>query len=487
MKRLLIAVVILLLLAFPSPVKADVAPPEQPSGTNPEPGSEATQVRMAAETVLIDVLADTPTGSLGQARVHTDFIMRNLGVQTETMAVRFPISSNDGFSHYPEIKNITVKVEGSSVATRQITGKDPRYGVDDVPWVEFPATFQPGKDVDIQVDYTLEASGMFPFIWFTYIFSSGAGWKDSIGSADLTVRLPYPVTDQNVTYETDPAYTYPGDAKKGFVSDNEIHWSYQNFEPTANDNFRIELVAPSAWQKVLKSQAYTAQYPNDGEGWGILGKAYKQLVFSPKRGLGIHGKDYLDTPTGELYRLSKQAYDKAVTLKPDDPLWHAGYADLLANYAYWGKWSTDTTGEAQQAMREIQKALALAPADRQVQDIAFELASYFQDGMVHNGSTYIYLWLTASPIPPTPTLDISLPALVDTPAPTLMPQIAQSPSSTPEVAAIPTSGASSAVPTSSAGTVKTNNGTGSSKPVFPFCGSLLLIPLGLFFFWRFIH
>jgi hypothetical protein len=64
-----------------------------------------------------------------------------------------------------------------------------------------------------------------------------------------------------------------------------------------------------------------------------------------------------------------------VTLKPEDPLWHAGYADFLGYYAYYAKYfGFETTAEAQQAMREIQKALDLAPRDTKVQEIASEIA-----------------------------------------------------------------------------------------------------------------
>jgi hypothetical protein len=95
MKRIFRIVVIVFMLTAvyaPASVRADVAPPAYPPGSNPEPGSEITQVRMMAETVLIEVLQSDNN----QARVTADFTMRNLGTAAESMGVRFPLSADDG-------------------------------------------------------------------------------------------------------------------------------------------------------------------------------------------------------------------------------------------------------------------------------------------------------------------------------------------------------------------------------------------------------
>lgn len=411
MNRALIScVLVLFLLVFPSSVKADIAPPEQPSGPNIEPGTGFTMVRMFSEMVVIKVSADTPTDSLGQAKVTASFDMRNLGTENETLQVRFPIAADDGWGNLREIQNVQVKVAGKTVPTQRITGISQTYGGEEIPWVQFPVTFPAGESVKIQVSYSLEASGMGPFIWFTYTLSTGSGWQGTIGSADLIVELPYEATRQNVILGTDSGF--PTNVQDGILHGRYVIWNYVNFEPEEWDDFKVELVAPSVWEKVLKYQSITAASPNDGESWGILGKAYKQLVFSPKYGFGLHGDDQPDVPTRELYKLSKQAYQKALEFKPNDPLWHAGYADLLANYAYWGHWRMNTTPEAQEAMRQIQKALELAPNDSTVQEMAQNIYFLLQDGMEQKSdNTYDYLWLTASPMPPTPTVALSTPTV----------------------------------------------------------------------------
>lgn len=460
MRRFVTLALIVLMLLLPAPAMADIAPPAQPPGSNPQPGNETTQVRMQAESVLIDVQASAPSKSLGQAHVTANFTMHNEGGQSESMAVRFPVSSSDGFFNFPEIKDFHVNVGGKVVSTRNITGEDPYGSNDQVPWREFDVTFPSGQDVQIQVTYTLEAAGDDPFVWFKYIFSTGAGWKDSIGSADLTVRFPYPVSDQNVILSNaNNSSTTPG----GQISGNEINWHYENLEPTVADNFEIDLVAPAAWEDLLAKQAAVQQNPNDGEAWGQLGKAYKQLTFSP-RGKGFRLSGDLDPASQDLYQLSLQAYEKAVSLKPDDPLWHAGFADLLAYYAYFAKFNgLNTNDEALRSMREIQQALALSPNDPKVQEIATEVAGFFPDGMKQSGNIYDYPWLTATPLPPTAAPEI----VISTETPT------------PE--ATSTAGAQSIATTS------TTEALPQSSPSSPVCGGALIMPLGLLILARRKH
>jgi len=303
-------------VGFPGSVYADVAPPEQPPGSNPEPGAELTEVRMVAETVLLDVQASTPQNSLGQAKVSADFTMRNLGSAAESMAVRFPMGLNNGFGEISEIENLNIKVNGSLVPSRHIMQIDPVWGGNLVPWAEFDVTFPPNQDVDIQVTYLLEGTGENPFISFNYVLHTGAGWKDSIGSADLTVHLPYEVNSQNVIFDEHTGWssTTPG----GVVQGQEIRWHFENLEPDQSSDFEISLVTPSAWQKVLNERSNVLTGPNDGEAWGRLGKLYKEMFFFRRGFRHDHGGS-------ELHAMSVDAYERCLALLPDDALWHAGF------------------------------------------------------------------------------------------------------------------------------------------------------------------
>lgn len=464
MKRILFALILFLMFAFPANVKADIAPPEQPPGSNPAPDSESTQVRMQAETVKLKIL-DTPSDlEGGRATVTASFNMKNLGSQDETMMVRFPVGASDGWGNVNEISNFQAKVNGKTVGTHKTTGEDPNFvNGDQVPWTEFQVTFAAGKEVDIEVSYQQKATEFTPFVWFTYIFSTGAGWKDSIGSIDLSVEFPYAVNDQNLLFDDSVPSGFSQANSK--ISGNTISWHFDNLEPGTENNFRIEMVSPGYWQNVLKQQSSVTAHPKDGEAWGMLAKSYKALCFSPK-GRAFRSYNF-DAGAQELCQLSREAYDKAVTLKPKDPLWHAGYADLLGFYAYFAAYyGYDTRADAQQAMHEIQQALKLAPDDPKVQEIAAELSSFFPDGMVQNGGSenYDYPWLTASPLAPTATIDIL------TPPPTETKEIGSLPADTPTPVVENTAPSAPSAPTAT---------NGSPKLQLPFCGSLLLIPFGV--------
>jgi tetratricopeptide (TPR) repeat protein len=449
MKRILFVILFVILLAFPSAAHADIAPPAQPPGSNLQPGDEATQVRMLSETVLIEVQAGAPAKSLGQAHVTADFTMRNLGQAVESMAVRFPISASDGWFNFNELRDLQVKVDDRSVSTRRISGEDPYGSSSEVPWAEFDVDFPAGSDVQVEVRYTLEASGEYPFVWFKYILASGAGWKDSIGSADIIVRLPYAANNQNVLLEDDEGYF--GTTRGGSISENEIRWHYEDLEPEVPDNFEINLVMPSAWEQVLTEQENVGKNPKDGEAWGRLGKLYKEMAFS-SRGKGFRMEtSSLDAGAEELYRNSLQAYEKAVSLKPADGLWHAGYADLLAYHAYFEVFNGEnTTVETVHSLREIHEALELAPNDPKVQEIADEISFMFPNGMQRNGDTFEFPWLTATP--PAPTSAAVNNTATESPPPTATREIEITSTTSPAETPVP-------------------------SPALPVCSSAVVIPM----------
>lgn len=450
MKRFWIILLILFLLTFHSSALADVAPPYNPPGVNPEPGNESTQVRMAAETVLIEI---RNVGELGQAHVTADFTMNNTGGDSESMAVRFPISASDGRSEYPEIKNLTIKVDGKKVAYRRASYPDIRWGQEEVPWAEFEVTFPPAKNVELQVVYDLEGTGYYPETAFYYILTTGAGWKDTIGSADIILRLPYAADPQNVIMgvQIGWAETTPG----GVFSGNEVRWHFEDFEPGAEggvQDMEFALVSPKLWTMLLKEKDNVTKDPQDGEALGRLGKYYKEIFFESK---GYR----MDEGGEQLYQSSVQAYEKCLALKPEDAQWHAGFADLLAQRAYWDSWGRNYGPDAFRALEEIRTALSLAPSDPVVLEIAQNISYMLPDGMTGEKGMYDFPWLTA-----TPTLKSEevLPP-PDTPIPAVE-AATPAPSDTPQPA-----------PTSP---------TGEPVKKSPICGTALLIPLVVLFWLR---
>ncbi len=445
-KKAVVAIVLLALLARPSPARADIAPPSPPPGSNVQPGTETTQVRMLAETVLIEVRPGSGEKDLGLARVTADFTMQNTGDNPETMAARFPIAADDGWGKVNLIADLRIRVAGQTVPTRRITGKDPNHmGSQELPWAEFDVTFPPHEEVAIQAQYTLQGGGEYPFSQFTYILSTGAGWKDTIGSADIIVQLPYEASTENVLAGSSIS---AGTTSGGRIDGTVIRWHYDNLEPTYNDNFEIDLVTPSTWQKLLAEQENVALHPSDGESWGRIGMLCKQMAYS-SRGKGFRAGE-LDAGAAQLYQEAVQAYDKAVTLLPKDALWHAGYAELLGYHAFFeGLAGVNTDEEAAHSFSELQLAQQLAPDNPQVQQISEELSGFFPGGTTPHQSQS----------------ELTAKAALNTPAPS---QTAVSEANaTPATEIIPSSTAE-ARPTSL-----------PSKPTSTLCGSALLIPVTL--------
>jgi len=456
--RFVIIVCLLVVLFLPSPARADVAPPEQPPGVNPLPESEVTRVKMVAETVLLQVLLTAPSGSLGQARVAADFTMHNLGTEPETLGVRFPLSANDGFYHYPEITGLEVRVGGRLVSTRRIELVN-EYD-ESIPWAEFDVTFPAGQDVFIQVAYTLEGTGEYPYISFKYILETGAGWSGTIGEGDIIVRLPYEANSYNVILEEQIGWsqTTPG----GTFVGNGVHWHFENLEPTLADNFEVSLVMPSAWQKVLIEQDNVSRNLQDGEAWGRLGKIYKEIS-RLRRGLRE------DAGGHELYRLSQQAYEHAIMLLPDDALWHAGYADLLWNHYYYNVYFSDQPdiSEFIQILRLLDRSLSLTPSNSVAVGLLTEISYAIPEAVQINDDEFVIYYLTATPFIEPTTTNTPLPTeTFPPPTETLMPSATLPPTNTqlPTVSPVPPTLMATSTPMPA-----------PSRPGLPFCGAALLV------------
>lgn len=462
----LLAILFMFVSILPQGIaRADAAPPEAPPGTTLLPGESITQVRMVAETVTLTISKDPSDVEQAIAKTEAIFTMRNLGAVEEKMAVRFPLSffngNSDGYGNFPEINAIAVKVDGKSVSTKRelqpFTASEQSYRErDEIPWAVFDVVFPPNQDVIIEIVYNVNGFGYYPYEAFKYILETGAGWNGTIGSAEIIVRLPYEVSEQNLDLTGQAGH---GESTSGGVrSGNEIRWTFTDLEPTHLDNIQIVVVTPSLWEKVLSEKASVEKNPNDGEAWGRLAKAYKEVVMMPK--------GYLrEDPAGfESYQSSKDAYEKCLALLPNDPLWHYGYADLLWAHYYFGVYwahKTDDEGILPTLLTELQTALTLDPDNQLAKDLLRDISYQIPEAVQQNeDESFTLLALTATPIPPTPYGGI--PTI--TPRPTLEPA--------PTTQAIPTPTVDSA-PTEAPEPAARN----------PICGSAFLLPalLGMVF------
>jgi len=430
---LVLMMVFLMTLISIKPVRADVAPPESPPGSNLVPGSETTQVRMMAETVNLTVSKDPADSKSAIARTDATFIMRNLGDVEEKMQVRFPLTffngNSDGFGNFPEIPDITVRVNGKTVSNRReiqpyLASVGPSYDERaEIPWAVLDVTFPPAQDVTIEVMYTVSGYGYYPNEAFKYILETGAGWKGTIGSVDVIVRLPYEVNEKNVEVPGDDFTGYGSPTPGGVVNGKEIHWHFEELEPTWENNIQIVLVAPSLWESVLTETERVTGNPNDGEAWGRLGKAYKEV----NRG----SKGFLRQDPGgrEMFRLSREAYEKCLVLLPNDSLWHYGYADLLWIYFYTDvqySVGADTEGILPLILTHLETALRLDPDNQKARDLLLEISYSVRGSVQVDGDNFLYLGLTATPILPTPYVyrtetSVPSPTIISPPTATIEP------------------------------------------------------------------
>jgi len=403
----------------PAAVRADIAPPQPPLGSGIFPGQETTSVRMQAETVLIDLPSSSKFDNW-QAAVTATFSMRNLGDSAESMTVRFPMFMTEQYSgveagcpnrdtNYPAVQNFRALLENAPLDVKVVEAAMDHYenGVTSTVtkpcWAEFGVTFPAGKDIKIEVRYQIQGQlyghGATNYLGFPYILTTGAGWRGTIGSADVRLHLPYPLSGLNVM----------DISEGGQISGSEVRWHFDDFEPEQNTDAWI--VNPAIWQALQKDLSSTQANPQDGEAWGRIGKNFKN-IFLPERGIreGASGE--------ELFRRSQEAYQKSVALLPKDADWHYGYGDLLCETANWRSDTPDSKLPSVQdllttCMTQLQMALAINPAHAKTLEM-LQWMSNFQGGIVDiTGPKPDFLILTPGNYhTPTPW-----PTMTDTPAP----------------------------------------------------------------------
>jgi hypothetical protein len=274
-----------LLLAVCAPARADIAPPQQPPGSNITPTGK-TSVAMRAEFVEIDIQAIAQrrggrsglAGDSTLARVTATFTMTNHSAADERMAVRFPLNApdgeSDGFGRYPDIQAFAASVNGRGVPARIVRREafQPKRGDPVINWSVFDVTFPAKQDTVVRVSYTLSATGYSPEASFNYVLQTGAGWRDAIGQATIVVRLPYRITQENFFIER---------AERPQLAElrgNAVRWVYRDLEPGPKDDIHFTVIEPRAWQDILTARAAVDGSPNDGARHLALARAYHRAV-----------------------------------------------------------------------------------------------------------------------------------------------------------------------------------------------------------------
>jgi tetratricopeptide (TPR) repeat protein len=420
-------------------VHADAAPPPGAIGSDLYPNLNATKVRMEAETVVITIPENCDY--YGYSIVTATFYMRNMGEDTEEMKARFPMNLNEygmlyeletgtdycGYSDFPSIDNLSVRVNNQETnivtTTKTIEAwwsspENSSFSTFNC-WAYFDVTFPPGEQVIIQIQYKV---GGYKWesrqVSYKYIMQTGQGWYDTIGTADVVVKLPYEVNDTNIIWCRPEDYSYSGDS---------VSWHFENFEP--QENIQIDLIDPSIWSNVVRESANVEKNPEDWEAWGRLGKAYKDIIIERKG--HVLKIDYPD-----LYKKSVEAYQKAVEHLPDDADWHWGYADLLCSDSNIFDGYQNTTDEEiaieNECFSELKKVLLLNPNQQEASEYLLQLYKYAPEyytkyNLEEIGEAFYLPAYTLSPTLPPARITTSIPIYTrtatgsSTPSPTKTP------------------------------------------------------------------
>lgn len=365
MKKLLILVVGMVLLGvlmMPGlrPV-ADVAPPEEPFGGDVAPG-DSTMVQMVAETVTIEVLEEEQQRAdfdfyRPVADVRASFLMVNQGEEDEVLGVHFPLNLYlFNYEDFPvaEVSDFEVWVNGEQVAWERAELAHPLDETSDaIAWAVFEVGFAVGDEVGIEVRYQVPGVGYFPRTTFNYIFQTGGGWFDVIGEADLIVRLPYAANGLTIAY---PELLPEGAVVEG----NEMRWHFEDWEPTEEDNFAIQVMAPSMVESILAAEAAVLEEASF-EHLDALNELFHQVL--------TYKGSFVDEAWGEGFL---PAYEETLmmmhALEPENREVRAKFAAALV-------WHEELQGYGK--LMDVELPVSMAFVD----DVMFELKNATQDDL----------------------------------------------------------------------------------------------------------
>jgi hypothetical protein len=356
----LILLAVLTDLLVSRPLQADVGPrPILPVGSNIAPDEE-TPIQMASEIVVMTVrpaieadnsgitlnpdwygFSQYPVWFPAVAEVEADFTMKNPTSDAISMTVWFPLASvleSDRWSLepaevVPRLESFQVSIDGNPVEYGVSLLPNPEgFDKPPLPWASFSVTFPAEKETPIQVSYVLPLQleiKTWDMMALHYIFQTGAGWAGTIGQAELILNLPYPASAETLAGMLrggEPISLPSG----GILEGNQARWTWQDFEPGAQDDFSISLLSLATWQKVETARAAVQANPEDGQAWLDLADVYFHLaIYYHLR--DVYSDHYVLRPAtfGFGYiPLGLEAYQRAADLLPEYPTPHVGLGVL---------------------------------------------------------------------------------------------------------------------------------------------------------------
>jgi hypothetical protein len=341
-------------------VHADVAPPPAPQLGGLEPfGYQETNVQMVYERVEMELrpyLWSADDFSKARVNVTAYFTMHNRGNGPESMRAIFPLESftecdpegvgvsNNYTYYFVNVSSFEVMINGKGVPVQNIVTEHPHAGCEQMTWAGFDVTFPVDEDVTIRVQYMMESMDMDLLQNIEYILETGAGWAGPIQRGYVIVKFPYEATPENVLSASTPGYQF---------LHNEIFWSFENLEPTSEDNIQISIVSPATWQEILSLRRDLEENPALPEKWLKLAQSYEYL--STWHGAFVRNDHY--------YQKVPAIYEQGIAANPNSALLYSHYAQFVHNDCCF-VWGEEISSLDQvRVLNLVNKALALDPND----------------------------------------------------------------------------------------------------------------------------
>jgi hypothetical protein len=262
---------IYLILLFTIPVYADIIPnPIQIKGIIP---NGAVSIQMVSEKVTVDLFKDSSV-------VVCVFNMHNLG-KPQDLEIGFPImdfylwpydmekyllddASKNNFDVTiggKKIEKVDMYIPGKLKEILKSTNAQEGYKLlseytsQNKPWYLWKAHFNKNEYQRITVRYVLPNGANHMYSFFSYLLSTGAGWKGNIKDAQVTV------TDKNIPVDQLLDISPKNYKRAG----NIISWDFKNLKPTVDDDILIKYERVKGSYKAEITKLDSTTYYIDGK------------------------------------------------------------------------------------------------------------------------------------------------------------------------------------------------------------------------------
>ncbi len=252
--------------------------------------------------------------------------------------VGFPSWAGDPYVFDPtQLGSFTVSIDGQKIKTLNPSRAALNIGgvVRTVDWYTFTLSIAGDEKRTVRFDFNQDlGNSVLPR--FVYGLVPAADWKNSIGSARITLNLPTMTTLDQVVAADPPNPTFNG---------TSVTWLFTNHEPPINPSLTI--IRPTLWDDLNNKRRTVQQNPSDANAHAALGGLLRQFA-------------QIDSPRSDsFYAQAVAELETAVRLDPNQRAARQGLASLYESRA------GPATGPRQTAYVALAAAQweALAPGD----------------------------------------------------------------------------------------------------------------------------